>query len=213
MPEKKEAKYYESARRDLIRLIPQDAKHILDVGCGAGALGAAIKEEKGGHIEMTGIELDIYAADKAKKVLNKVIVGDTEAIELPFPKEYFDCIIYGDVLEHLIDPWGTLVKHKAFLKSGGSVIASIPNIAHYRIIKMLGKKEWNYDNAGIIDKTHLRFFTIKSIKKMFDEADFKILKIENRIGASNSKKFLNKIFFNLLLDKITEQYVILAQTK
>jgi len=204
-------KYYESKREDLIKFIPPDARHILDVGCGIGSLGQTLKSVKGRTVEVIGIECVSEIGEIASKTLDKVFIGDAEKINLPLSEGYFDCIIYGDVLEHLLDPWELLKKHRPMLKKGGYVIASIPNIAHYRIIKMLKKKEWNYGDSGILDKTHLRFFTIKSIERMFKDADLKVVKIENKIGGSNLKKFLNKMLSNLLLDQITEQYVIVAK--
>lgn len=209
----KEISYYESSRNELIKLIPDDAKHILDVGCGVGNLGAAIKDKRGRHIEVVGIEKEPIVEKKAKDNLDLIIIGDAENISLPFEKEYFDCIIYGDVLEHLINPWGLLARHCEYLKPKGLIIASIPNIAHYRIIKMLKKNEWNYKDAGVLDDTHLRFFTIKSVKKMFSDAHLEIIKVNYNISASKIKKFLNKIFFNFLIDHIAEQYLIVAQKK
>jgi len=203
--------YYENPRNDITGLIPADARRILDVGCGTGNLGAAIKGSRGGSIEVVGIEIDPDAASKAKGKLDKVIEGNVETSGLPFPGGYFDVIIYGDVLEHLIDPWGTLKKHREFLKSKGLVIASIPNVAHYRVIKMLKKKEWRYQDAGILDSTHIRFFTIKSISRMFVEAGFRIESVSHNICGSKIKKKLNQIFKNCLIDSLAEQYIIAAR--
>jgi len=203
--------YYENPRNDITGLIPADARRILDVGCGTGNLGAAIKGSRGGSIEVVGIEIDPDAASKAKGKLDKVIEGNVETSGLPFPGGYFDVIIYGDVLEHLIDPWGTLKKHREFLKSKGLVIASIPNVAHYRVIKMLKKKEWRYQDAGILDSTHIRFFTIKSISRMFVEAGFSIESVSHNICGSKIKKKLNQIFKNCLIDSLAEQYIIAAR--
>jgi len=96
-------------------------------------------------------------------------------------------------------------------KGCGTVLGEGVNIAHYRIVKMLKKKEWNYSAAGIMDKTHIRFFAIKNIINMFKDANFEIVKIGNKIGASSSKKLLNKLFNNFLLDSIAEQYIVLAK--
>lgn len=204
-------KYYEGRREDLIRFIPPDAKRILDVGCGTGETGLSIKNRFGSNVEVSGIELDSRIGETAKVKIDRVIIGDVEQTALPFDNEYFDCIIYGDILEHLVDPWGILKRHLRFLKKDGCIIASIPNIAHYRTSKMLRKKEWNYRDAGILDKSHLRFFTIKSIKEMFEGVNMKIVKIGHKIGASDLKKLLNKLLFNILIDGITEQYIIVAR--
>ncbi len=203
--------YYENPRSDITGLIPANARHILDVGCGTGNLGAAIKNSRGGSIEVVGIEINSEAASKAKAKLDRVIEGNVETAALPFSNGYFDAIIYGDVLEHLIDPWGTLKKHREFLKDDGLVIASIPNVAHYRVIKMLKRREWRYQDAGILDSTHIRFFTIKSISRMFSEAGFMIESVSHNICGSKIKKKLNQIFKNCLIDSLAEQYIIAAR--
>jgi len=209
----KEAKYYEGAREDLIKFIKEGTSRILDVGCGVGAAGAAIKKSMGSRVEVVGIELDPDIAEKAKDNIDQVIVGNAEQIMLPFEKGYFDAIIYGDILEHFTDPWSLLKMHGEFLKKGGQVVASIPNVAHYRIIKMLKRQEWDYKNSGVLDRSHYRFFTLKSAKRMFEDAGFRIVEIENKIAASKSRKIINSIFCNRLLDSITEQYIIVAQKR
>ena len=203
--------YYASQRDELIGLVPAGARRILDVGCGIGNLGAALKRQRGASLEIVGIEVNAVSAEKAKGNIDKVIAGNAETADLPFERGYFDCIIYGDVLEHLMDPWALLKRHKAFLKPKGYVLASIPNIAHYRIIKMLKKHEWNYQEAGILDECHIRFFTIKSIKRMFEDAGFNIRAVDYIICGSNVKKTINKIFKNCLIDSIAEEYIITAQ--
>jgi len=203
--------YYNNPREDIVKLVPDNARRILDVGCAAGLMAQALKSRSGHAIEIIGIELVPEIAQKAKEHLDKVFIGNVEMMEMPFDKGYFDCIIYGDVLEHLINPWDLLVKHREFLKDGGCVIASIPNIAHYRVIKMLKRREWNYQDAGIMDATHLRFFAINNIKEMFKKSGFDIKKIEHIICGSNVKKFLNRISRGMLLDYITEEYIVVAK--
>lgn len=207
----KEDGYYGHKRTDILAQIPKDAKRILDVGCGSGVFGAAIKEERGHSVEVDGIEIDADAARRAVSKLNRVVTGDVEKAGLPFPHEYFDVIVYGDILEHLMDPWGVLKRHKDLLRPGGCVVASIPNIAHYKILRALRKKEWFYEKAGLLDQTHLRFFTINSIKRMFIEAGYTIVSISNIIRASHTMKRLNFILLNLIIDQITEQYIVVAQ--
>lgn len=206
----REIKYYDNKRADLIKFIPRDAKRILDVGCGTGAMGEAIKKARGKDIEIVGIEVN-PAVTCEREGIDKVIIGNVEEGRLAFDTEYFDCIVYGDILEHLVNPWELVKKHCKILKLNGRVIASIPNIAHYRVIKMLRNGEWNYQDAGIMDKSHIRFFTLKSMKDMFKKADLDIVKVENKIGASKARKIISKIFINRFLDAITEQYIIVAK--
>jgi ubiquinone/menaquinone biosynthesis C-methylase UbiE len=203
--------YYGNMREDLIKLMPPNPRHILDVGCGIGAMGRKIKSVMGNDVEVVGVERDPSAGKRASEALDRVFIGDIESIDLPLGAGYFDCIIYGDVLEHLLDPWSLLKKHRLLLKAGGCVIASIPNIAHYRIIKMLRRNEWNYSAAGILDKGHIRFFTIKSIREMFEDAGLEIVRIEHNIAGSRTKKVINLLLNNILLDRLTEQYIIVAR--
>ena len=207
----KDPKYYASKRDDVIEIVPVGVKKVLEVGCGMGFTGRAIKEREAPGVEVTGIEIVPEVAEKAKENLDRIIVGNVENIGLPFDKEYFDCIIYGDVLEHLIDPWKVLKRHCVFLKKGAYMVMSIPNIAHYSIFKMLWRKEWNYEDMGILDNTHMRFFALNNIKSMISGAGLEIIKLNRKIGASKSKKFFNKIFCGALTEYMTKQYIILAR--
>jgi len=207
----KETKYYTSKRDDIVELVPAGVRMVLEVGCGTGLTGRAIKEREGSSVEITGIEIVPEMAEKAKANLDSVIAGDVEKIDPLFKKEYFDCIIYGDVLEHLIDPWRILKLHREFLKTGGYMIMSIPNIAHYTIFKMLWRKEWNYEDMGILDSTHLRFFALKNIESMISGAGLEIVKIVRKIEASKSKKFFNKISRGALTEYMTKQYIVSAR--
>lgn len=201
--------YYSSERSDILKLVPKSVKKVLEVGCGTGMTGKAVKNMTGAHV--TGIEIVSEMAEEANKNLDVVIKGDIEKLKLPFQEGQFDCILYGDVLEHLIDPWGVLKNVSKFLGSGGYAILSVPNIAHYRIFKMLWRKEWNYEEMGILDSTHLRFFALNNIKKMISDAGLEILTMDRNISASKSKKFFNNLFRNALIDYLTEQYIILCR--
>jgi len=204
----KEDSYYQGIREDIIELVGKDMQRILDVGCAFGMTGERLKKQ--GSREVIGIEADPRAYNEAKRRLDKVFLGDVEKLKLPFRDGYFDCIIYADILEHLIDPWSILHKHKTLLKSGGSIIASIPNIRHYRVIKRLKKGNWDYDEKGVLDSTHLRFFTKSSIEKMFKEAGFRIDGIKYKISASKVKKFINQVLSGRLNEVLSEQFLIKA---
>ena len=196
-------------RYDMIQLIPPESKRILEVGCGGGETGKTLREK--GLEEIVGIEINEEFAKEGKSNYDRLIIGDVEKITLPYEEGHFDCILYGDVLEHLVDPWQVLENHKAYLKSRGTIICSIPNIRHYRIIKKLVfKGKWEYEESGIMDRTHLRFFTLHSIQKMLDEAGFEIEKIIRRPSAANWIKGLNKLLGNRLINLLVRQYILLA---
>lgn len=148
---------------------------ILDVGCATGFLARELKKE--GH-QVVGIEVDKEAAKEAKKYCSKIIVDSAESGKIKFKKEYFDVIILGDILEHLKEPLLVLSKYKEYLKPGGLIISSTGNIAnwHVRLNLLFGRFE--YKEKGILDKTHLRFYTKKTFKKLMRDAGLKIVDIK-----------------------------------
>src|SRR4030042_6554370 len=127
--------YFSHPRADLIELIPPGTTKILEVGCGAGMTGKALRER--GFEEIVGIEINQEMAQEGRAFYDQIVIGDVERICLPFEKEHFDCILYGDVLEHLVNPWRVLKEHQAVLKNGGAIICSIPTVRNYRILTNL----------------------------------------------------------------------------
>lgn len=197
-------------KRDLlIQLIPQNAGRILDVGCATGDLTSGFKDR---GAEVVGLERCEQSYHEAKKKLSKVFLADIENFNIPYPEEYFDCILYADVLEHLVDPLAILKEHKQYLKEDGFIIASIPNVRYYKlIIRLVFAGVWDYMNSGILDKTHLRFFTLVNIKELFLEAGYKIVTLNRNRVASNGFKLLNFILFNRLNEFLVYQYYIKAK--
>lgn len=211
LSQRQEINYFERLlpRTDLIDLIPNGAKRILDVGCGAGKTGQVLWEK--GFKEVYGMEVNFAAADQARPFYREVHVCDIEKGEIPFPEKYFDCILYGDVLEHLLDPWGVLKKHREILRDDGVIICSIPNIRYYKILKSLVfKGQWEYTDLGILDRTHLRFFTLKTIEDMFYETGFEIQKIIKKKRCRKALKVINRLIFNRLIDFLVMQYRIVG---
>ena len=207
---------YIGPRDDVFNLIPANVKRVLDVGCSIGSLGRRIKGVY--NATVFGIEIDNEMAKIAKKYLDKVIISDVEKINFDkyFKPKYFDCIIFADVLEHLKDPWSVLKNIKKILKDDGFVIASIPNIRHYSTItNLLFKGYWPYNERGLFDRTHLRFFTLKNIKEMFKSAELEIIKIRSNYRIIERPSKINKISkifaFPLLREFITFQYLIIAK--
>lgn len=162
------AAYHAQPRPEVMAMIPATASRILDVGCGAGALGGRLKAER--PVEVIGVEMDPAAAEAAGRVLDRVHPGDIETLTLPYAAGSFDGIILADVLEHLRDPWGLLGRLSPLLSPEGRLIASLPNVRHWSVVRGLLEGDWTYLPAGILDCTHLRFFTRRSGQALIESA-------------------------------------------
>ena len=179
----------------MLKYIPSDAKRILDVGCGEGNFGCFLKEKNAS--EVWGIEIVEEAGKIAKGKLDKVLIGDVNSVINDLPDNFFDCIVLNDVLEHLENPEKVLKIIAKNLTTDGFIIASIPNVRYiWNLVELVFKKDWEYKNSGILDKTHLRFFTQKSIVRMFNNAGYEVKKIE---GINPTKNEKVKIFLFLTL--------------
>ncbi len=162
--------YYANPRADMLRHVPTHARNILDVGCGAGALGASIKRRQLARV--VGVEYVAEQAQRAGTVLDAIHVGDAAALDLPYLPGSFDCLIYSDVLEHLVDPWAMLARHRPLLAPGGTLLVSLPNVQFIGVIAGLLRGRWEYRRRGIMDRTHLRFFTRRSAWAMIVGAGY-----------------------------------------
>ena len=158
--------YFSNSRPEVQQFVSENAKKILDVGCAAGFLGYALKIKN--NAEVWGVEINEEAGKKALNKIDKVIIKPIEEAIDDLPENYFDTIVCADVLEHLPYPEEVLIKLKNKLKLSGEIIISLPNIMHYSVILSLLDGNFSYTEAGILDKTHLRFFTKKSINEMLD---------------------------------------------
>jgi O-antigen biosynthesis protein len=210
MADNSPATYYFNPRHDMIGLIPGNTQRILEVGCAAGATGKELKER--GIKEIVGIEVIEDIARSAEPFYDALYIGDVETVTLPYERGHFDCILYGDVLEHLKDPWGLLARHNRILRHNGMVIISVPNIRHYRIVKKLALKgTWEYTDDGIMDRTHLRFFTLGSTRDMIENAGFEIQAIIKKPSGAGWLKGLNTLSGNRLIEFLVRQYIISAR--
>lgn len=132
-------------------------------------MGAAIKEN---GTRVSGIEAFPEAAEQAKEKLDHVVLGDIETMEMPYEEEQFDCVIFGDVLEHLFDPWAVIEKVKPYIKHNGVILASIPNVAHISVLAPLLAGNWSYTEYGLLDKTHIRFLHLMKCFECFKSRIF-----------------------------------------
>ncbi len=157
--------------RMIVGQLPTGAR-VLDIGCAAGDLGAALIER---GYKVAGIEVDADLAAVATERLDEVVNSNLESAQLSeLVSGKFDAIIFGDVLEHLQDPIEILEAATSLLSDNGFVAASIPNIAHGAMRLALLQGSWKYTDEGLLDRTHLRFFTLGSIKELFSKAELVI---------------------------------------
>lgn len=163
----------------IMELVGRD-KRVLDVGTAAGHLAEALAER---GCRVTGIEIDLAAARRAEERCESVIIGDVETLDVyeKLGEDVFDVIVFGDVLEHLRDPLRTLVRMKPFLRPEGYVVASIPNVAHGSVRLALLQGRFEYRPLGLLDETHLRFFTRESMERLFDDAGYSVSGLERTI--------------------------------
>ncbi len=227
----KQNTYYSFARNEVVDAIVSDsipAKRILEIGCAEGATAKRLKELLSVEYYV-GVEISEEAAGIAKQHLDKVIAGNIEKMDMAkdcgLKQRDFDLVLALDVLEHLYNPWDVLATFSDYLKPGGHVVASIPNIQNISIIKDLINGKWKYEDAGILDVTHLRFFTLHEIERMFSGAGLSIKKtnpvLNPPIDISSLKETGNLFNHENLsitdlskeevLNLFTYQYIIIAK--
>jgi len=210
--------YFHSQRSEMLQYVPKETSVLLEVGCADGSFGELLKIDR--DIEVWGIEPSEHVAKVAAKKLDKVICAAFEE-SLSLPQKYFDCIVFNDVLEHLIDPYVALDYCKLLLKETGVVVASIPNVRYFdNIWDLLVHKDWKYSDWGILDKTHLRFFTRRSMIETFEDAGYCVELVEGLHSLENnhsrhSRKFkiLNFLMGGNIEDMRYLQFAITASSK
>lgn len=174
--------YWDRFNGDLLDLLPPDLGTVLEVGCGSGRLCEEYRRRNPG-VSWIGVETNTAAALAAIDRKINVITADIEE-----PREIgqaldglgCDALVLGDVLEHLRDPWAALERCVVAIKPGGLLLASIPNVGHMSVVLSLLRGEWEYQDEGIFDATHLRWFTLKSIRKLFADAGLEVFEVRGR---------------------------------
>lgn len=206
--------YYQNSRPEMLPYIPGHARCFLDVGCGGGVFAESVKHYVGGS-EVWGVEVLGAAADEASKKIDRVIVSSAEDALSKLPDRYFDCVFFNDSLEHFVDPFSYLAEIRKKLRPGGFVVASIPNVRHYKVLfDLLFRGDFRYTDAGVLDRTHLRFFTPNSMRRLFEEAGFEILTLEGLRGCRKVKvRLWSWLTFGKLDDIRFTQFAAVARLK
>jgi 2-polyprenyl-3-methyl-5-hydroxy-6-metoxy-1,4-benzoquinol methylase len=170
--------YFGLTRPEVRALVPESARRVLDVGCGAGGLGGTLKAERG--CEVFGLELFPDAAETARERLDSVLCVDLDTLEeLPEEMQGLDAIVFGDVLEHLRDPARLLRALLPALADDGVLVLSVPNVKHWSVIlPLLANDRWTYEDAGLLDRTHVHFFTAYEATRMLAELGLEVTHLE-----------------------------------
>jgi len=185
---------------DLLASMPK-VSSIVEVGCSTGALAKAYQSQTPGA-HYVGIEVDKSYGKEARQWCSSVLIGDVE--ELLFsPARQEDLraqlYVFGDSLEHLRDPWSVLARVHQLLEPKGMICACIPNAQHWSLQARLSIGDWTYEDSGLLDRTHLRWFTRSTIERMFTDAKFVIQSVQPRI------------FPHPAAEKITKQIMAMAK--
>lgn len=206
----KQKEYYTGANIDLFGLVEVADKSILDVGCSEGNSATYLRSK--GAEEIWGVEMSLSAASQAQQKMDYVFIGTIEAfLESEHVANRFDLIILGDVLEHLFDPWLVLKRLSGLLTESGQILISLPNVRNISVLKpLILKGEWRYELSGILDNTHLRFFTYKSAIRMINDAGFSVAKVSgNRFGGKWG--VFNRLTLGLFKEFIITQHYFLCR--
>lgn len=176
----------------MLPFVPSNAKTILEVGCGEGFFMQGLKAQQ--EVEAWGIEPEAVVSEKASVNFKKIICSTVEDAIHQLPDDYFDCIVFNDVLEHLLHPDRVLRSLHGKLRAGGCVVASVPNVRFMpNLYQLIVNKDWKYDPAGgILDETHFRFFTKKSMIRLFSDAGYDLNGIS---GINEIRSFKYRMLF------------------
>lgn len=208
----------ESSHAKLLRLVGMGRK-VLEFGCASGYVSKVLKEQLA--CSVTGIEIDSDAAKEAGRYCSKVLIGNIEEMDISglIGDEKFDVFMFGDVLEHLRYPEKVLARARPLLPEGGYVLASIPNIAHISVALDLLEGKFEYRPLGLLDNTHIRFFTKKTIYSLFRDSGYEIIYWDRVIVKPEETEFKTVLqkyplsllsFFEAESEAQTYQFVVKA---
>jgi SAM-dependent methyltransferase len=208
---RKNPRYYGNPRIDIAPLLPESTGKVLEIGCGDGATLAWLRATNQCKYTI-GIEYFPQAAEKARVSCDELFLGPVEDHIFQFSNDSFDLVLCLDVLEHLQDPWTALTEIQRVLRPGGILICSLPNIRHTSVIlPLIFKNQWQYKESGIMDATHLRFFTTKSAIDAISNASFRVDKLLRKIPpVASASGFVNLLTLGMLTDFLAPQFLIRA---
>ena len=202
----KPATYFSGARRLFVDdLPPAPQARLIEIGCGNGDTAAyALATGKCGWA--AGVELCAEPAAEARTRLHEVVTADVETVALPFAEDDFDVLILSEVLEHLRDPGRVLTQLRRHLKPGALVLSGSPNVAHHSVVRMIVAGYWTLTPTGIMDATHLRWFTPLSYRRLFEDAGYVVDRVIPSQRLRPKARWFNRLtmgrFHHLLFAQI-----------
>ena len=213
----KEKSYFSNVRTDLIKLLPKESTlYIIALVAGAVDTLVAIKG-KGLASEVVGVELnELPHSNQKNQLIDRFIFANIEKDQLDLPENYFDVIVYGDILEHLVDPWKSIDETIKYLRHGGYFIVSLPNIRHIRAAyQIFLKGSFAYQAHGIFDKTHMRFFCKKDMLDLLEGHNRSIHKIIPNFALQENVpkklKIINTLTFRMFEGFLATQFLFVGR--
>lgn len=172
----KQTPVHEKHNEPLLRMLPLSAIRLVEVGCSSGALAREYKRQVSPGCDYLGIEIDADYAELAKRHCDRTMVLDIEQGDDAFwaAQGDRDCWIFGDTLEHLRDPWAVLRRIRSVIPVYGNVVVCVPNVQHWTLQAGLSTGDFRYQDSGLLDRTHLRWFTRQTLFEMFDQCGFAV---------------------------------------
>lgn len=206
--------YYSHIRKEISSLLPAQMEKVLEIGCGQGETLLWLKNEKGAG-DLFGIEISADSAELAKSRISHIIHGNFETLTLPDNFSNFDLILCLDVLEHLVDPWRAVSRIEKLMRPGAVLITSIPNVRYFRVVlDLIFKGRWEYASSGILDRTHLRFFTKKSAIELATPSGLRLDQIQaTGLEKGRKTRWMNWATLSLLKPFFEYQYLIRVSKK
>ena len=196
------------------RSCPSEQAGSFELGCSSGHLGAALKARQ--KVTITGVELDeLYARDAASRIDRVICASVEDFVAETAPDGSFDCLIAADVLEHLVDPWDVLAKAVQMLAPHATVIVSLPNVLYWpEFRRLLTERRWPRDDAGIFDRTHLRWFTRSDAIELVEQAGLSLVRVVPSYWASGPRLALRRALTKTPLGPfVAAQYLVVARLK
>jgi len=201
--------YFRHVRSEISPLLPEKSSVVLEVGCGAGQTLHWLKKT-GICSTAIGVEYDSCAATAAQEHADVVYVGDIEMFTPDIPENSVDLLLCLDVLEHLRDPWSTLRRLSAYVRTNGALIASIPNVRHKSVVfPLLFSSRWDYADAGHLDRGHLRFFVRESAIALLEQAGFAVNAVLGTgLGGSKLSRKVNTFIPEVIKGLLVKQFLL-----